>query len=199
MKKIFVVVIIMALWLTSCNANIENEPDGIFQNSRTRLLDALTDEESVKINQMSSDIIKCFTEKDKELLKSLFCERVRNKPDFDKEIDLAFEYFDCDVYITSIKKESGTGGGTHTRKGKRLEWTIIAEIPYLKILTNIDGDTEEDDDYEHFFYSMDYYWQVTYDGDSTFEGLHFIVIELLNIDEMVLGDRTEITTRNPFH
>ena len=198
MKKVFALIITMILLLTACSANAENVVSGRFQNARTRLLDKVTSEESIKINQMSNDIIKSFTEKDKELLKSLFCEQVRSNPGFDKEIDNAFEFLICDVYTTSTIKETASGG-SYMEQGKRIEWYIAPEIPYFSILTEIESEPDPRRyEHERYYYSMSYYWQITYEADNTLEGLHYLVIELLNVDKLIIGEKTSITNYNPF-
>jgi len=154
--------------------------------------------ESGKIKQMSSDIIKCFTEKDKETFKNLFCEQVRNNPCFDQEIDKAFEYLNCDIYTTSTIKDSASGGYTKER-GTRIEWYVSPEIPYFNILTKFESETDlRGYEHERYYYSINYYWQITYEADRTLEGLHYIVIELLNVDRMIIGEKTSITKLNPF-
>jgi hypothetical protein len=43
-----------------------------FTNSRSRLLTSLLNEESIKITEMSNEIIRCFTQNDKAALEKLF-------------------------------------------------------------------------------------------------------------------------------
>jgi hypothetical protein len=198
-KHIFLLTALLAilsLLLTSCT--IENKVLGVFQTGRTKLLDVLTGKESVKIKQMSNDIIKCFTEKDKEALKGLFCEQVRNKSGFDDELDKAFEYLNCDVYTTSTIDDTASGGMS-TEHGEYIKWYVAPEIPYFSILKKIESDTDPGG-YEHVrcYYSISYYWQITYKEDASLEGLHYMVIELLNVDRLIIGDKTSITNYNPY-
>ena len=181
MKKLSILLLAIVLLFTSCNTS----PLDVLNN-------ILSAGESGKIKQMSNAIIKCFTEKDKEALKDLFCEQVRNSPDFDEEIDKAFEYCKCDIYITSTIKDSASGG-SYTEYGKRLEWYVGPDIPYFEILTETDSG-----DMESRYYAIYYYWQIIYEADKTLEGLHYIEIELLNVDSMVIGEKTSITNYNPF-
>ena len=200
MKRImiFAFTVMFIFMLSSCKANIGDELAGGFQNARTKLLDELTSEESVKINQMANDIIRCFTEKDKEALKNLFCEQIRNNPDLDEEIDRALEYLNCDSYITSTIDDTASGGSS-SGGGKRTEWYIAPEIPYFHVLKKIDSETDPRG-YEHedCYFSISYYWQITYEADKTLEGLHYMVIELLNVDWVIIGEKTSITNYNPY-
>ena len=193
---IVMIVTIVILSLSSCG--VKENISGTFQNGRTRLLDALTSEESEKINQMSNDIIECFDEKDKIAFKNLFCEQVRNKPYFDDEIDEAFKFLVCDVYSTSTIKDTASGG-TSTEHGRRAEWYVVPEIPYFSVLAqNGSGTGASEPGLKSYYYSIDYYWQIAYEADSSLEGLHYMVIELLNVDRLIIGDRTPITQYNPY-
>jgi hypothetical protein len=147
---------------------------------------------------MSTDLIHCFTEKDKEALKGLFCEEVRNNPGFDQELDRAFEYLNCDIYTTSTINDSASGG-SHTSYGEYLERYLVPEIPYFSILKKIESKTDPRG-YEHetCYYSISYYWQIAYKEDTLLEGLHYIVIQLLNVDWLIIGEKTSITNTNPF-
>ena len=180
MKKLFVLVPIILL-LSSCNIDIE---DG-FRNIRTRQLDILTSEESVKIKQMSNDIIDCIKWQDKEALNALFCEQVRSTPDFDKEISEFIEYIKCHSLNWSIIKETA-GGGESIEAGKRTAWYVRPEITYLKVVTESDAEN-----WDYSYYSIYYYWQIIDESDKAREGLHYINIELLNISSLFIGN-------NPF-
>ena len=188
MKKLFISLFaVVLLLLTSCKINFPNvvqNDSTVFQNSRTRQLDKLTSEESVVITQMSTDIIKCFTERDKEALKELFCEKIRNRPEFDDEIDKAFEYCKCDVYITSTIKDSAGAGGEHIEKGKRISWYITAEIPHFEVLIETSPGNMETYDY-----SIWYYWRIIDEKEPSLEGLHCIYIELSDVDKIKIGER----------
>lgn len=178
LKKLFILLpLSMVMMCTSCN----------HINNRDLQLTELTNEEGKKIQTMSKEIIRCFTEHDKEALKKLFCEQVRNQPDFDKEIDKAFEYFPCEVYIKSeINKTAG--GDEHWESGRRTNWYVSPNIPYIKIL--VDKDKDPSTMPEPCFYSMCYNWQIIRDEDKSLEGLQYIRIELLNIDSIELGKQT---------
>jgi len=179
MKKIVFLLFILMITLSSCG-----NPLDTFNN-------ILSAGESEKITKMSNDIIKCFTEKDKESLKMLFCEQVRKTPGFEEEIDKAFEYCKVDIYTTSNINFSASGGG-HKEYGKYLEWYVGPEIPYFAILTENDSG-----EFECKYYSISYYWQIIYEADKTLEGLHYITLELLNVDTLVIGTMTSITNYGP--
>ena len=172
--KMFLILLplVTCLLLTSC------------VNIRGLELSALTNEEGKKIQQMSKEIIRCFTEKDKKALKELFCEQIRNQSSFDDEIDKAFKYFACDGYTTSEIKKTASGGES-TKSGKRTKWYVSPEIPYIAVLVDKDGDLIPR------YYSMYYYWNIVNDNDKTHEGLQYIEIELLNIDSMEIGKKID--------
>jgi hypothetical protein len=175
MKKLLILLpLLTALLFTSCS------------NIRSLQLSALTNEEGKKIQQMSQEIIRCFTKKDKEALKKLFCEQIRNQPGFDGEIDKAFKYFTCDVYIASQANDSA-GGGESLESGRRTDWYVSPDIPYIKVIFDKDGD--DSTPMESRYYSMYYYWNIVNDKDKSLEGLQFITIELLNVDSMTLGKK----------
>jgi hypothetical protein len=155
--------------LTSCNIDLSG--------GRSALLTALMGEEGEKITQMSNAIIDCFTQKDKEALKTLFCEQIRNRPDFDDEIDNAFAYFLCDIYLSS-KISTTASGGDAWEAGERVNWDVSPNIPLVKVVV---GE-------ETRYYGMDYYWHIVNQADRSLEGLQYIEIELLNVDSIKLGE-----------
>lgn len=163
----------------------EEEDFATQTNERTNQLDALMAEEAELIYQMSTDIITCFTEKDKEALKALFCEKVRNQPGFDEEIDEAFEYFQGDIYINA-KIDTSASGGESYDDGERTSWDVSPDIPYIDVLYYVESG--DDKDTESRYYGMSYYWHIINAEDPSLEGLQYIRIELLNIDSMELGE-----------
>lgn len=175
MKKLLILLSLSAaLMLTSCS------------NIRGLQLSSLMSEESKKIQQMSQEIIRCFTEKDKAALKKLFCEKIRNDSGFDNDIDKAFEYFTCDVYTTS-EIDKTAGGGESVESGRRTSWYVSPDIPYIEVIFDKDGDPSTP--MESRYYSMHYYWHIVNDKDKSLEGVQYITIELLNIDSMDIGKR----------
>ena len=178
------------IWDSDCDSifidtrlGYEDSSD-IFHNIRTGQLDALTQEESVKIKQMSSEIIDCIKEQDREMFKNLFCEQVRNSPDFEKEIDEFFEFCNCYSLNKSIINETASGGGMLIQGGERVEWQITPEITYLKIVT-----VDDADEWNYSYYRINYYWQIIDEADKTREGLHYLNIELLNVDKLEIGKK----------
>jgi len=165
MKKLIILLFVMILLLTSCNIN-----------------NILSNGESEKIKQMSTDILTCITENDKESFKKLFCEQVQNSPDFDEQVDKAFEYCKGTVYFTDTTIRTIASGGSSTKNGERTEWHVDPDIPYFRVLTDTDSGEKE---FRH--YSIRYRWYITYEPDKTLEGLHYIEIELLNVDSMTVG------------
>ena len=177
MKKTIPVYFGIILLLLSCKIDLSN--------LRSKQLTSLVDEESIKIEQMSNDIITCLTGKDKEALKGLFCENIRNRPSFDDDIDKAFEYFKCKQYTDSFKKNTASGGNSW-ESGKRVYWYVLPKIDLLSVLFYNDVDSRTD--MESRYYSIRYQWIIINDEDKTLEGLHLIEIELLNIDRFILGE-----------
>lgn len=164
-------------------ADVGDQASEVFQNSRTKLLDELTSEETVIKNEMADEIIRCFCEKDKDALKILFCEKIRSRPEFDDEIDKAFEFCDVNVYTTSYPAKS-VYGGESIREGKRVRWSISAEIPYFSILSET-----EDGEMEGYIYSIYFFYQVVNDEDTTLVGLHGLSVELINCESVWIGER----------
>ena len=190
MKKLLVLITAIVLLLTSCDFNIGDKIADVgeqaseaIQNSKTKLLDELTSEETVKINEMADEIIRCFCEKDKNALKNLFCEQIRNKPEVDDEIDKAFDFCDVYVYTTSYPAKTITGSES-IDMGKRVRWSISAEIPYFSVLSKT-----EDDENKRYIYSIYFYYQVINDEDKTLVGLHKIDVGLINSESVIIGER----------
>ena len=145
MKKLIILLFVMILLLTSCNIN-----------------NILSNGESERIKQMSTDILTCITENDKESFKKLFCEQVQNNPDFDEQVDKAFEYCKGTVYFTDTTIDTTASGGSSTKNGERTEWHVYPEIPYFKVVSEIDSD-----DMESHYYAIRYLWYITYEEDIT--------------------------------
>lgn len=183
------IMFLMIILLTSCSQvkdlideEGENIQQTVVETVRSSKLTNLINEESEKIEEMSTEIIRCFTERDKEALKVLFCEQIRSQPGFDNEIDESFEFFLCDVYISSEFKTSA-GGGESWDSGTRIKWSVRPQIPYIAILCDSDGDS----DMERRYYSIYYDWQIVNDEDKSLEGIQYMKIELLNVDSIEIG------------
>ncbi len=180
MKKLLILLLAIVLLITACSIDLSK--------IRSEQLTALMNEEGTKIQQMSNDIIKCFTEKDKEALKNLFCEQIRNRPDFDDEIDKAFEFFVCDGYINS-NIDTSAGGGESIESGKHISWDVFPEIPYINTIFDADGDPSTP--MEDRYYGMHYYWQIVKEDDKSLEGLQYITVELLNVGSIKIGEKID--------
>ena len=140
--------------------------------------DRLTSKDSKMIKQESSEIIRCLTENDKESFCALFCERIRTKKTFNKEVDAAFDFFDCDTYIDAQIQEMA-GGESSIEKGERTKWYLSPEITYIKVLQN------KNNDYVDRYYGVHYYWGITDEEHKDLEGLHYLEITLLNTERSV--------------
>lgn len=176
MKRLIMLLFVIVLLFTSCSLDQSN--------FRSKQLSSLMNEEKTKIEQMSNDIIDCFTKKDKKALKNLFCEQIRRRPGFDKELDKAFAYFKCDGYTDSYIDTSASGGES-LEKGKRTSWDVRPDIPYISVYY-FNG-KKPSADIEDIYYSMHYYWHIINKEDPTLEGLQYIEIERLNVDSIILG------------
>jgi len=178
MRRIFILLMISVMMLTACSFDLAK--------IRSKQLTGLMNEEGTKIRHMSNDIIKCFTENNKQALQDLFCEQVRNRPSFEDEVEKAFEFFECDVYINSNINTSASGGEL-IESGKRVSWDVRPEIPYIKTIFDADGDPSTP--MEDRYYGVNYYWQIVREDDKSLEGLHYIAIELLNSDSIIIGEK----------
>ncbi|QSX04648.1 DUF5104 domain-containing protein [Sedimentibacter sp. zth1] len=195
MKSLSIVLpLVIVFLLTSCsnvkdfiNEGGKKIEQTALETVRSSQLTDLMNEESEKIDQMSKEIIRCFTERDKEALKVLFCEQIRNQPSFDDEINKAFEFLTCDVYITS-ERTTSAGGEESWDSGKRTKWSVWPDIPYIAVLYDFDGDSLTHD-MESRYYSIYYDWQIVNDEDNSLEGIQYMKIELLNVDSMEIGDK----------
>jgi len=182
MNKCIILFLIVTFSFVSCeHKNGEN----IFSNSRSKLLTLLEGEETIKINEMSNEIIRCFTQKDKNALIELFCDEIQNGPDFNNEIDKMLEYFNCDIYSFSEKSRSGHSGFS-TNEGRRTEWNISVNIPYICVLAY--KETNIQNEMDRYHYAIQYSWCIINEENKSFEGLYYMNIELLNINSINIGD-----------
>lgn len=170
MHKILSLILIPVFILTSCTNDIDT-------SSAT---------ERKKIKEMSPEIIRCFVEKDKEALTNLFCERIRNNPDFSIEIDKAFQYFKCDFYWGTRTISDSAGGGKAKDEGKVTHWYVTPQMDYVATYVYINDNFET----KVYVYNMNYMWMI-YNQDKAIEGLHNITIELINVDNYTLGENFE--------
>ena len=150
-------------------------------SSRAKQLTSLMSEESTKIEEQSTEIIRCLTEGDKEGFRSLFCSQVRQSDTFSQEIDDIFDFFSCEIYIKSEIDDSASGG-TSSYMGKRTKWYVTPEITYIEVLEYVDENSEE---LTRRYYGVLYYWEIINTEHPELEGLHYLTINLLNTENAV--------------
>ncbi len=156
---------------------------------RAEQLTALTGEESKRITQQSNEIVRCLTERDKEGLSSLFCQKVRERDTFQQEIDAIFDYFACEVYIQA-DVDGLAGGGASSEAGKRTKWYVTPKITYIEVLQPSGSDSGELVDR---YYGVRYYWAITDVEHPELEGLHHLELTMLNTDTSVEAGTEEST------
>jgi hypothetical protein len=181
MKKVLLMglIVSMIISLAACSFDLSS--------IRGKQLSNLLNEEGAKVEEMSTEIIRCFTERDKEAFKELFCERTKQRPEFNDEIDKAFEFLLCDIYTTSEIDRTASGGES-IRGGERVSWNVVADIPYFAVLVKTDGEAVDNyNDIEARYYSIKYDWQILCDYDEDLVGLQYLKIELLNVDSFMIG------------
>ncbi len=87
-----------------------------------------------KAKQQSSQIIKCFENKDKDRLKSMFCKTVSDKCNLDEEIQEAFDFINGE--IVSYDEPHGISGGASFEDGERIRQSLRGHISYIKTDTD---------------------------------------------------------------
>ena len=127
------------------------------------------------------EIIRCLTEHDREGLKELFCDRVKENEELDGQIEELMEFVQCDVYLSADIEDSASGGQS-IESGEITDWTVRPQIPYVKVQV---ASEEEDGRDAVRYYKVAYGWKITDKEDPSMEGLHWIEAELLNMDEKV--------------
>lgn len=173
--------------LGSAEELIQEESFNIDPLGRAEELSELMQTESTQINEMSLEIIRCFKENDEEGFKSLFCEKSRSAPDFDEQISEAFAYLKGRISTYDI--DDSAGGGQSIRDGKVTAWDVSPEIRYVKTFEDISPEKTEDNlDFVVHVYDINYFWKITNDEDTSLEGLQYMCITLLNVDEITIGE-----------
>ena len=88
-RKIFTLLLSFSLifTITSCTKKEE----------KAKLTVETNKVDNNKVNQYSEKHVKCFSEGDKETLKSMFTEKIRKRKEMDTEIDKAMEFFEGKV------------------------------------------------------------------------------------------------------
>lgn len=142
------------------------------------------EDNNASATEQSREIMRCIKEKDKEGLKVLFCDKIKNNADYDldAQIDEMFGFID---YGCSGSWSYGSSGseGKSWREGRVSDWDMHPEIKDIRILY--------DDGKGGFitkYYIINYYWHITCNEDKSLEGIQYINVEYLNIDSMKIGE-----------
>jgi len=139
------------------------------------------DGEATRLKEQSSEIMRCIKEKDKEGMKLLFCEQVRNKSGFDEQIDSIFEFIDAgDTWSYHI--DTSASGGQTVSDGKVTHWDTHPEISDIRV------GYDRGDHFDHKYFMIDYYWHIVCEDDKTLEGIQYMNIELLNVETLEIGE-----------
>ena len=124
--KLLILILIIVLLLASCRIGFGNViPDGIsneisggisdgisgvFQNSRTRLLDALTSREEKAFREVFDKLFAALDNGDKDGIRALFSiEAVNETPDLDGKIEEFLNAYNGPTEIENIKYSAGYG------------------------------------------------------------------------------------------
>ena len=91
-------------------------------------------EDDVYIEKMSKEIVRCFDEKDIDVLKSLFCQNTQDNYNLDKEIQNAFDLYEGKSKSYIVTEKSWAGGKDNG------EWTDKHFTPQIE---NIKTDKKE--------------------------------------------------------
>lgn len=161
MRKVlsFLIIFALLIQLSGC---------GIYE-----IMTADTD----RINEMSEEIIRCLVEKDRDTLKTLFCQQVRGTAEFEAQMDALFDFFDYDSFIR-YDLDGAHAQSDSTEYGERLEWSISAEIIYIEVFNEAEDGSR--------FYGIRYDWTETCQKDTSLVGLHTLSVFLLNTDEEII-------------
>ena len=164
-KRICSVLLIIAMCflMCSCGSDVSNG-----------------DAANREIKNMSEEIIRCLKENDKEAFKDLFCERVRNIENYDKQVDEFFDYFECKEFISS-EYDVSEGSEQITENGEVTEWYTSETIKSIKTIARNpvrNHDIPFDEDVVERDYRIEYYYQIVYADDVSLLGLHSITISL---------------------
>lgn len=148
---------------------------------RALQLTGMMSEEAEKIHPMSEEIIRCLTEHDREGLKELFCDKVKENEEIDGQIEELMQFVQCDVYLSSDIEDSASGDQS-IESGEITDWTVRPQIPYIKVEVASEEEAGRD---TVRYYKVAYGWKITDKEDPSMEGLHWLEAELLNMDEKV--------------
>ena len=164
--------LIISVSLTGCGLirGVKNQIDNFAENN-----------EPSRIYEMSSEIMRCIDEKDKEGMKQLFCEKIRESEDFDQQIDSIFEFIDSgSTWSYNIKTTAS--GGKSWNHGDVTHWDVSPEI------RDIESAYDHGNYFTSKYYRIHYYWHIVYEKDRSLEGIQYMDIELLNIETLTIGE-----------
>lgn len=116
------------------------------------------------------EILHCFDEKDAEALKRLFCQRIQDDSNIDKEIEEAYTLYNGKSKSFKFNFCGGISGSW--RNGKAIDEHISPNIEKIK--------TDSDD-----VYLICYHEYLTYVKDETCVGITYIRIFNEKTDEMI--------------
>lgn len=137
--------------------------------------------EAGRITEESGEIMRCIKEKDKEGMKMLFCEKVRNTSGFDEQLNSVFDFIDSgDTWSYDIKTTAS--GGQSVSGGEVTDWDVHPEIRDIQVAY------DRGNYFDHKYYSIDYYWHIVCEDDKSLEGIQYMRIELLNIETLEIGE-----------
>lgn len=133
MKKLFTLILIIILLLTSCSIDFGDGISGVFQNSRTRLLDAMTSREEKAFRELFDTLFIAMDNDDKNGIKNLFSPAAINEiPDLDSKIEAFLSVYNGPMEIENIKYSAGYGSddieyGKRQTRLHNSDTTIIAD------------------------------------------------------------------------
>ena len=134
---------------------------------------------------MSDEVLRCFTEEDREALYALFCPQAQARPELDGELDEALAFFTCDSVIGSEPTVIDTSTFSADDNQSKV-WYVIPEIPYIRVLFDADGNPSTPAETRYF--GLQYTWYIENDEDPSLEGLQCITVELLNVGSIQVGE-----------
>lgn len=121
------------------------------------------------VDRYSNEVLRCFDERDAEGLKALFCERVQNSSDFDKEIEKAMGFFEGNI----VSYNDYFRG----REGEAINDGKITDKHFVPVITDIKTDTNAT-------YQITFHFYTIYADDDQRIGITTFVIANENTDSV---------------